>query len=165
MGEGGTYSLCRRRFCEKAGWGSIQNCEGGHLIETLVIHDGRAGNDVSRRFGKAKGTFRGLSTLWVPYADVRRRKLLMHNSCVLSELLYSLDSLCLLRQDRQARCFPQQVSAPHLTVFKNVSRVRSTNVMAKAETKSLSAILCERHLQFYKTVASEADGSLVKRIM
>ena len=97
----------------------------------------------------------------------RRRKILIYDSCVLSKLSYSLDSLWLLKQDRDrldafhCKCFRGILRIPHYFI----SRVSNVDVLDTAGSKPLSSILRERQVQLYRKIACETDESLVKRVV
>ena len=58
------------------------------------------GNELTRRLGESTSTFQKLCKTWAHSSIGKQRQLLIYTSCVLNKLLYSLDSLWLLKADK-----------------------------------------------------------------
>ena len=86
---------------------------------------------------------------------------------MLSKLLYSLDSLWLLKKDND------RLDAFHCKNLRKIlrippsyfSRISNATVLDNAGSKPLSAILRDRQADLYKKIASHSDASLVKQLV
>ena len=133
----------------------------------LITQDGRVGNELTRRLGESRSTFQQLCKVWRHSSIGKQRKLLIYSSCVLSKLLYSLDSLWLLKADK---C---RLDAFHCKCLRKIvgiapsyfSRVSNADVLEKAGSKPLSATLTDHQVQLYRAIASKSDASLVKQLV
>ena len=67
----------------------------------LLGSDGRPSGELSRRLGEAGRLFDTLSAIWKHANITRQRKIQVFDACVVSKLLYSLESLWLLQEDRK----------------------------------------------------------------
>ena len=69
----------------------------------LITDDGRVHSEITRRLREAGQSFSKLSQVW---KHARGKKKDIFDICVVSKLLYSLESLCLLQADRdRVDCF------------------------------------------------------------
>ena len=66
----------------------------------LVTCDGKAGRELVRRLGEGRRVFDGLCKVWSHAGITRARKLEIYSACVVSKILYSMESLWLLQADR-----------------------------------------------------------------
>ena len=96
----------------------------------------------------ARGDFRVLSKVWRHSTLRRERKLKIFSSLILSRLLYSLGTACLLKADLrrldgfQCRCLRQIMNIPAAYV----SRVSNESVFSKAGVSAASRVLLQRQL-------------------
>ena len=133
----------------------------------LVSCDGRAATELSKRLGEASRTFKQLDTIWAKSSLGWKRKYNIYDSVVLSKLLYSLDSLWLLKADRarldafHCRCLRRVLGIPS----SYISRVRNDTVLEKASTKPLSQTLLCRQKHLYNKIASYDANSFVKLVL
>ena len=122
---------------------------------------------MSRRLGEGSGVFQQLCKIWKHAAVSKARKMQIYASCVLSKVLSSLDSLWLLKADRarldafHCRCLRKILGIPH----SSFSRISNATVLARAGAEPLSATLRDRQVKLYGKTASQADDSLVKRVV
>ena len=129
--------------------------------------DGRANSELSRRIGESTNLFRQLQKLWSHTSIGRRRKIQIYWSCVISKLLYSLDSLWLLKAERDrldafhCKCLRRVLGIPHSFV----SRISNSTVLAKAGSLPLSQVLQEKQIALYRNIANQPVDSLLRRLV
>ena len=79
-------------------------------LGTVLSADGRVSNELSRRIGLARGSFRTLCKIWNHTSLTRKRKLEVYRSLIESRLLYGLSCCCFTVSDLrrldgfQAKC-------------------------------------------------------------
>ena len=67
----------------------------------LLTTDGQSAPELSRRLGEARASFYSLAAVWKHANITRKRKQRIFEACVVSKLLYGLESLWLLKADFQ----------------------------------------------------------------
>ena len=135
--------------------------------KVLVSCDGKATVEVSRRLGEAASTFKQLDRLWSRSSLGWKRKYKIYDSVVLSKLLYSLDSLWLLKADRA------RLDAFHCKSLRRIwgipsayiSRVSNASVLQKASAKPLSQMLLCSQKKLYNKIVQYDASSFVKRLL
>ena len=70
-------------------------------LGTEVADDGRVGNELHRRLGKASADFRGLQKIWGHTSICVQWKLELYNAVLVSKLLYSLSAIWLNASERR----------------------------------------------------------------
>ena len=128
-------------------------------LGALVSADGRIGGELNRRIGQASATFSALQRVWKHTRLPRSRKQRIYHACVLPVLLYSLETGCLTKADRQrvdgfhARCLRRIYGiAPAF-----YSRISNAAVMQISGDKPLSESILERQLKYFWTLAHSPD--------
>eukprot|EP00959_Pyramimonas_sp_CCMP1952_P379290 7945163-Pyramimonas_sp.AAC.1 len=145
----------------------VKNVRDAVYLGGIVSCDGRAKHELSRRIGESANTFKQLQKLWAHAAIGKNRKLDIYSSCVVSKLLYSLDSLWLLKADRDrldafhCRCLRQIMGIPH----SYYSRISNATVLERAGSKPLSQILHDKQVSLYRKIAAQPGHSLVKQLV
>ena len=111
----------------------------------MISCDGKSGVEVRRRVSEGRSAFKILARLWSHANVPLYRKLEFFNSCITSKVLYSLESLWLLKTDRtrldafQCSCVRQILRiAPSF-----ISRVSNVAVLDKAHQFQYSTIFWE----------------------
>jgi hypothetical protein len=66
----------------------------------MLCDDGRPVSEVTRRLGEARRGFQNLASVWRHANISKKRKKLILDACIISKLLYGLESLWLLKCDR-----------------------------------------------------------------
>jgi len=66
----------------------------------MLCDDGRPVSEVTRRLGEARRGFQNLASVWRHANISKKRKKLIQEACIISKLLYGLESLWLLKCDR-----------------------------------------------------------------
>ena len=132
----------------------------------LISCDGKAGNELSRRLGEAGRVFDDLQKIWLHAAIPSRRKIEIYTACVTSKLLYSLESLWLLKDEKRRldafhyRCLRKLQRIP----CSYISRISNADVLKQGGAHTLSQSLEQRQKALYIRVAQQTDSSLVKMV-
>jgi len=153
-------------ICQPDG-GDIKTVRDAMYLGGLITCDARAAAELSRRLGEATGAFKALSKIWSHSSIGRKRRFAIYDACVLSKLLYSLDSLWLLKADRtrldafHAKCVRRLLGIP----CSYVSRVSNEDVFQRAGTTKLSDTLLSRQMKLHKKISASAGPSLVRRVL
>ena len=130
----------------------------------LITNDGRVGHELNRRLGEGNAIFQELCKVWNHSSIGRTRKQHIYISCVISKLLYSLESLWLLKHDKQrldafhCKCLRKILGIPH----SYYSRVSNATVLERAGSMPLSDMLRDRQAQAYRKIVAQDNHSLVK---
>ena len=64
-------------------------------LGSMLCNSGRAGTELSYRLGLARADFNQLKRVWSHTSIARARKLKIYEACILSKLLYCLDTVWL----------------------------------------------------------------------
>jgi hypothetical protein len=132
----------------------------------LIAASGAASPEVTRRLGEARGSFEQLQTVWKHANLTRERKLEIYHACVIPKLLYALESLCLLKADRQKldcfhfRCLRRICGIAH----SYTSRVTNKVVVATARAKHLSKQVLQRQLMLLHKLANQPADSYARQL-
>ena len=108
-----------------------------------------------------------LCKVWAHSGISRRRKLYIYSSCVISKVLYSLDSVWLLKAERarldafNCACLRRICGIPH----SYVSRVSKDEVLKRSGQLRLSFLLAERQVKLYRRIVALPDTSIVKSVV
>ena len=70
-------------------------CLGG-----LLSDDGRPASERTRKIGEARRPFQSLSAVWRDANITQKRKKQIIDACIISKLMYGLESVWLLKADR-----------------------------------------------------------------
>ena len=70
-------------------------------LGSVLVASASAVPELSRRLGEASGSFKALESRWKHANITRDRKIKIYLACVISKLMYCLDSLWLLQADLQ----------------------------------------------------------------
>ena len=117
--------------------------------------------------GEAAKTFKQLDKLWSRSSLGWKRKYNIYDSVVLSKLLYSLDSLWLLKADRSRLDAFHHKSLRRILGIPSayISRVSNASVLQKASAIPLSQMLLSSQVKLYNNIANHDAHSLVKRVL
>jgi len=133
----------------------------------IIACDGRAAREISRRLGECGRLFDQLKRMWSHARITTRRKLEIYRACVVTKLLYSLDSLWLLKAERQridgfhCKCLRRLLSIPSSFI----SRVSNETVLERAKEKPLSLSLLHRQAAQYRKIAASTVDNLAKQLV
>ena len=151
----------------KPGGGCIKSVREAVYLGGLLTCDGRATREIARRIGEAGRLFDSLVAVWKHAAITRKRKIDIYESCMLSKLLYSLESLWILQRDRwrldafHCRCLRRILRIPPSFV----SRVSNQTVLEGGKSTALSGSLIERQKKLYSSIAQLPEDSLVRLVV
>ena len=122
--------------------------------------------EVSRRLGEARGSFKNLNQCWSHANITRQRKLQLYHACVVSKLLYGLESLWLLQRDLQrldafhAQCLRRICNISHSFL----SRISNADVLQKAGEVPLTKLFKSRQLSLYDRIVCMPESSHLRRL-
>ena len=135
----------------------------GGLLNTTV----NSKPEVTRRIGEAKRVFKLLGKCWSHANITQKRKLKLLRAVILPKLLYNLESIWLLKSDRnrldgfQAACLRQILKIPHAYL----SRVSNVEVRARAGARTLSDDLFEQQGKLYNKISHLPDGHILRNLV
>ena len=133
----------------------------------LLSSDGAARAEVSRRVGESWATFIKLQRVWKNANISKTRKVEIYESCIVTKLMYGLESVWLLQADRrrldafQARCLRRILGIPP----SYVSRVPNTEVLRAAGSVPMTRLLLKKQLFLYGKVALLPDDAPQRKVM
>ena len=105
--------------------------------------------------------------IWSHAGISRRRKLDIYMSCVVSKLLYSLESVWLVQHERlrldafHHSCLRKMLGIQH----SYLSRVPNSEVLSAAALPLLSQLLTDRQISLYKKIAGSSCESFAKALV
>jgi len=132
----------------------------------LITCDGKAGNEISRRIGQCSRLFKEIRLVWSRAAITTKRKMEIYSMCILPKLLYSLESMWMLKAERcrldafHCRCLRYILKVPP-SYF---SRISNAEVLARASMQPLSEILLGRQKKQFWKIAGQSD-SVLRRLV
>ena len=136
-------------------------------LGALISCNGRASRELSRRLGEGRAVFRTLCKVWSHSGICRQRKAHIYNTCVITKVLYSLDSVWLVKTERA------RLDAFHCACLRTIwgiapsyySRVSNEEVLHRSGQTRLSIQLESRQASLYRRIAQLSDESLVKALV
>ena len=135
-------------------------------LDGLLSTSVSARPEVTRRVGEAKGCFKALQKCWSHANISRASKTEIYTACVLSKLLYSLESLWLLQADLcrldgfHVKCLRQIFSIPSSFI----SRIPNHEVLKVAGQRPLSSIIHERQVRLYKEIVLLPEQHILRQL-
>ena len=166
--RGKTYVLKARLAGELHGpcQSPLVSVDHATYLGGLLSADARPVHELTRRLGEAQGSFQSSIRIWKHANVSKKRKIQIFESCVLSKLLYGLETVWLLKGDLarlnafQARCLRQILRIPP----SYVSRVPNSTVLAEAGVQTLSGKLLQKQLQLFCKVAQLPPHSFLRQM-
>ena len=133
----------------------------------LVTCDGRATAEVTGRVGEGRAAFKQLHQLWSHANISRHRKLEIYQSCIVSKILYSLESLWLLQTDRaRIDAFHYQCLRRILGIPPSfVSRVSNVDVLHMAGQPAMSTVLETRQKSLFVKIQGLPQSDFLKQLV
>ena len=147
--------------------GIIKSVRQAVYLGGLISCDGRAMAEVTRRLGEGGQIFAKLESVWKHASISAARKIKLYEACVISKVMYSLETLWLLKADRSKldafhhRYLQRILGIPH----SYYSRVTNASVLQQAGSRLLSTMLLQRQKTLYERIAQLPDESFVKRLV
>jgi len=135
-------------------------------LGSILVSSASAEPELSRRLGEANGSFKTLDACWKHTNIKTERKIQIYLACVVSKLMYCLDSLWLLQGDIQrldgfhAKCLRRILKIEP----SYVSRVSNDFVLKSANQDQLSVLLKKRQNELFQKIASKDDNDLLRRL-
>ena len=136
-------------------------------LGALLTDTGRAATSLARRIGEARGAFNKLCAVW-RHANINKyKKIKIFKACIVSKLLYSLESECLLLADRRrldgfyCRCLREIQGIPHSML----SHITNLEVLRRASEKPLTSTLQRQQLLLFGRVATLPADSVIRRVV
>jgi len=132
----------------------------------VVSTTGSSDTELSRRIGEGRTGFRTLAAVWKHANITKKRKLQIFDACVVSRLLYGLDSIWLLKDQLRKLdafyCGCLRKIANVLPAY--VSRVSNRSVLEQLGAEPLSLILKRRQLILYGKLVREPTDNYTRQI-
>jgi len=133
----------------------------------LLSADGSPMHELARRIGEAGACFQKLARIWRHANITRARKQEVYEACVLSKLLYGLETTWLRKPERS------RLNAFHVKCLRRIhgippsyiSRVTNAFVLETAHSQQLSTTLMRRQLLLFGKLARQPDDSLPRRLV
>ena len=133
----------------------------------LISSDMSARLELTRRLGEAGRVFKSLSACWSHSNICRRRKFELYVACVISKLLYNLETLWLLKADLS------RLDAFHIKCLRRIcnippsfiSRVSNDTVLAISGQIKCSVLLHNRQMHLYKKIARLPNDALIRKLV
>ena len=154
--------------------GTIHAADGTELkvqdravyLGALLAASGDPKQELSRRLGEAKAAFAKLTQIWSHANLTLKNKLQIYESCILSKLMYGLESLWLRKAERK------RLDSFHVSCLRRAcrippsyaSRVSNDVVLQRAGARPLSSTLLQRQLQQFGKIYRMNDSSLIRDI-
>ena len=121
---------------------------------------------MARRIGEARATYFQLAAVWNHASISKMRKFRIFEACVVSKLLYGLESLWPLQQDLKrldgfyAWCLRRisKVAPPF------VSRISNASILERFQTLPLSTKLRKKQLDLYGRFVLQPEDALTRRV-
>ena len=130
---------------------SIRNSESTELV---------------RRLGVGRCSFNTLATVWKHANIPAERKLEIFQACVVSRVLYGLESVWLLKDQLRkldafyCTCLREIARVPPSFI----SRVADGDILSRFKVSPLSLILRRRQLQLYTKLVNQSAEELTRRV-
>jgi len=133
----------------------------------LISCDGRCARELSRRIGEGHSIFKILSRLWSHSGITLTRKVLLFNACVMSEVLYSLESVWLLKADKMRldafQCYCMRRILRIAPSF--ISRVTNVDVLGRARVQRFSTLIEDRQRKLYHKIQWHVPSAFSKMLV
>ena len=145
----------------------IKTVRNAVYLGGMLACDGHCSRELCRRLGEGSRTLDALSQVWSHSGISRAKKVQIYMAVVISKVLYSLDSLWLLKADLRrldafhCRSLRQILKIP----CSYISRISNEDVLTEAGMARLSVILQERQLKLYERITKMPHESLVRRVV
>ena len=133
----------------------------------LVTCDGRVSAELNRRLSEGKALFRILNELWSHTSVSRKWKLQIFNACIISKVMYGLESLWLLKSDKM------RVDAFHCMCLRKIvgvlpsyySRVTNESILKSSCQVKLSLQLENRQKRLFEKIQTLPISSQLRNLV
>jgi len=136
-------------------------------LGSILSNDGQAGTELSCRLGAACKEFDSLCKVWSHAALPRQKKLRVYEACVVSKLMYCLDTLYLNTAELRKldafhhRCL-RRIAGVKPSYYSRVSNATVRNMLS---AKPLKQVLLSRQLVYLGTVASKPSNNVLREYL
>ena len=133
----------------------------------LITCDGKAGREITRRIGECSSMFDKLEAVWKHAGISTIRKIEIYETCIISKLLYSLESVWLLQNENKKldafhhKCLRRCQQIP----MSYVSRISNVDVLQRAKSQLLSSMLKSRQQSTYLRMTQLPATNLLKQLV
>ena len=133
----------------------------------LITCDGKAGREIARLIGEGYSVFDKLEAVWKHAFISTTRKVQIYETCIVTKLLYSLESVWLLQNEQKKldafhhKCLRRCLQIP----MSYVSRVTNADVLTKANSRLLSTMLMHAQKASYVRITQLHEGDLTKQLV
>ena len=133
----------------------------------LLTCDGRARHEVIRRLGEGRRLFDKLQKIWKHAGITRARKIRIYMACVISKLLYSMESIWLLKADRaRLDAFHHRCLRYILQIRPSfISHVPNAYVLKTSGLALLSETLQQRQIALYVRIQNMPVDSYIRQLV
>jgi hypothetical protein len=144
----------------------VKAVEQAVYLGGLLSSKATAKPEVTRRLGEARGVFKALEQVW-SHANIScTRKVEVYHACVVSKLLYNLDSLWLLQADLH------RLDAFHVHCLRcmyhipcaYLSRISNADVLRTAHQERLSDVLHARQAKLYDRISAFPESHALRQL-
>ena len=132
----------------------------------LVSSTGGVTAEISRRLGEGRRSFLNLAAVWKHANVTKKKKLLIFEACVVSKVLYGLESMWLLKDQLRkldafyCSCLRKIVGV--LPAF--VSRISNHAVLDRLSATLLSQTLKKRQLMLYGRLVHQPENEFSRQV-
>ena len=136
-------------------------------LGALVDSSGNIHSELNRRIGMASSDFKSLTKIWNHTNLTRAKKYRIYSACILSKLLYGLQTAWLTKLQRRrldgfhARCIRKLAGIKHSFW----SRVSNSEVLGLVDARPLSSYLLEHQLKYFGTLFRKADTDIGRKLV
>ena len=133
-------------------------------LGSILSQDGRMGTELNHRLGAARSEFDKLRKVWNHTSITRARKYEIFTACVITKLLYCLNTTWLNKAELckldafQARCLRQLAGIKPSFI----SHVTNEYVRSLFDATLLSRSLLEQQLLYFGHIASKPTGDVMR---
>lgn len=133
----------------------------------LISCDGKVASEIRRRVSECRNIVNSLLRLWSHANISNHRKIEIFTACVTSKVLYSLESLWLLKAEcDQLDAFQAWALRRVLRIPPSlISRISNADVLNTVHQLKFSSILKERQAQLYNKIRSLPIGSMLRSLV
>ena len=160
-------TICTTSIISRPDGGLIEKKRDIVYLGGLISCDGRCARELSRRIGEGHSIFKILSKLWTHSGITLTRKVLLFNACVTSKVLYSLESVWLLKADKTRldafQCYCMRRILRIAPSF--ISRVTNVDVLECARVQRFSTLIEDRQRKLYHKIQWHVPSAFSKMLV
>ena len=145
-------------------WGDHQAETFNQISGKYLCSTGKAGTELSCRLGAARNEFDLLRRVWSHASISKSRKLQIYDACVVSKLMYCLDTVSLnVAEFNKLEAFHHRCLRKIAGIQPSYySRVSNSDVRAALGSEPLIPTLRRRQLLYLGSIASKPTGHVLR---